>query len=487
MKNLNNFENKNFGILGLGISGLASLEFLLNFNNINIFLSDSKSLEALCKNSEKLKNILELNNLNNKIKNYEFGTEFPESFLRENLDYIIISPSISQDSKILLEARKKNIKIITEIELAYLFFNKLNNKLNNNLIAITGTNGKSTVTAWTAHMLETIPCGNIGTPVCELANKLISEININNKNNFNLNNFLVCELSSFQLSHSCSIKPKISAILNLTPDHIYWHGSLEEYFKAKQKITSLQDTGDYLLIPDNQEFLSINTQAQKIFVQSCLEKNTKNNFNNLIFLENKTVYLKLNNKITELFELSDISLLGEHNIKNAMFSAGMAYIAGISPKKIKEKIQSFKGLAHRIEFIGELKNKKFYNDSKATNPDSTIIALNSFAGDITLLAGGRDKNTSLELLVNISKSKIKNLILFGEAKERFKQEFLKYNFTGNIFELENLEQAMKKSLELDSKIVLLSPACASFDQFANFEARGDSMKEIFRKLKTVIF
>ncbi len=455
---------KKYAILGLGISGISVLKFLIQnkITNQKILIADSKSFDKL---EQETKDFL---NIHKDKLILDLETKDFSSCL--SADSLIISPSIPLDSSILINARAKNLEILSELDFAYNFI-----KNRENLIAITGTNGKSTITAWTAHITEGVACGNIGFPFCTA----IAENQDNTETKY------ICEISSFQISHSNIFSPHIACLNNIQEDHINWHGSFEEYKNAKFKLFDTMQVDDYIVISEEltQKYSEnlLNKKAQILRVIDHIEHFEPKDNKNYTYINNSKLYIFINNETVEICNLADIKLNGWHNIQNAMFALSCAYLAGIEPEIIKKRIASFSGLEHRIEFIREFKTKKFYNDSKATNPESSIIALKAFEGGVIWLAGGRDKNTDLTELCSWVKQKTTNTILFGEASERFEQA-LKNNNYNKIYKVENLEQALNKAIELEGEIVLLSPACASFDQFKNFEERGESMKKIVKDL-----
>ncbi|HEY9886309.1 MAG TPA: UDP-N-acetylmuramoyl-L-alanine--D-glutamate ligase, partial [Vampirovibrionales bacterium] len=287
----------------------------------------------------------------------------------------------------------------------------------------------------------------------------------------------VCETSSFQLAHSTQLKPRIAAITNIVPDHIDWHGSLQDYRMSKLKITANQTERDWLILPDKPEFKNIQTQAQKFWVHSAPQPISKEPHSIWVNYNNDVIFQMYNND-EFICNVDKIPLKGRHNLENALFSIAITRLSHAPVRSIRHRLATFQGLEHRMEFIGQYEGKDYYNDSKATNPESTIEALRAFPPEIVWLAGGKDKLTDLTDLCKQAATSVKTAILFGEAAERFAQELKKNDFPGNIAQASNLKEAVNLAKSKEGKVVLLSPSCSSFDQFKNFEERGKSFKEI---------
>ena len=360
----------------------------------------------------------------------------------------VTSPGIPPKSEIFKRLNEKNTKIISEIEFAY---------LNTDIpfIAITGTNGKTTTTSLVSHILSkkySAPvCGNIGTPPCSLIDEK--------------HDFLVCEVSSFQAQMTEKFKAKIACWTNFTPDHIDWHGGLENYFKAKAKL---------FLPPQEPEFAVLNAKDERLreFAKQC---------KNVVFFDDeKDCGIKDNAicyKGEEIIRLSDCPLVGHHNYQNIMCGIIIAKLLGMNNEDIRDRIMSFKAPEHRLEKVREMDGITFYNDSKATNPEASIVAIDSFNNqDVALILGGRDKNTDLTEMCKSINKHIKTVLLIGEATERFEENLVKNGFS-NIIKEHTLESAVDRAISLKPDVVLLSPACASFDMFNSYEHRGEVFKE----------
>ncbi len=439
------WNDKKVLILGLSKSGAAAARYL-SHQGAECFITESKPLQD---KDRELAKELEQEGIR-----LETGTHSDE-FINDS--YIAVtSPGIPPKSEILTRLKEKNIPVIGEVELAYL-------EANAPFIAITGTNGKTTTTMLASHILSSeynAPvCGNIGVPPTSLIEKNPD--------------FFVCETSSFQLATAPSFKPQIACFLTFTPDHLDWHGGIENYFKAKTSLFADYKQPMYAVFSGVDEKIyefSKNYSGEKFIYAKELEKNC-------CYIKNNAIYFK-RTKEEEIIKLNEIALVGEHNYQNAMCAIVIAKLIGISNENIKERIMSFKPVEHRIEFTANIQGKSFYNDSKATNPEASFVAIKAFEGKkLTLIAGGRDKNTDLtEFCKDYINKYVSTVILIGEASQRFKENMEKNGFT-NIILSNSLEQAVDTSLTLDNEIVLLSPACASYDMFNSYEHRGEVFKD----------
>ena len=440
-----NWFDKKVLVLGLSKSGISAAKYL-NRHGADVYITESRARED--KDNE---NIFELEKLGIKI---EMGAH-SDDFINDS--YIAVtSPGIPPESEIIQKLKAQNIQIISEIELAY-------SQTSRPFVAITGTNGKTTTTALTAHILseeyKAYPCGNYGVPPCDL---LDGDVEI-----------FVCECSSFQLEYSDAFQPQISVWTNFTPDHISWHGNLENYFNAKAKIFKS---------PTEPAFSVLNAKDEKLREFSKVCGGTVFMFGdnigeNCCYVKNEAIYFKRNNKEEHIIDLKDCPLIGEHNYQNVECSVIVAKLEGVSNEHIKESIMSFKVPEHRLEKVAEKDGIVFYNDSKATNPEASLVAINSFNNEnVILIAGGRDKNTDLKEFCDAVNKHISTVVLIGEATQRF-EENLRSNGFDNIVKENSMQDAIDKSISLNPDVVLLSPACASFDMFSGYEERGKVFKE----------
>ena len=444
--------DKKILVLGLSKSGISAAKYL-NSVGADVYITEFRE--------EKKEDEPILNELRNLGINVEMGGHSDE-FIKDS--YIAVtSPSIPPHSDLMKRLAENKVKVISEIELAA-------SQTVTPFIAITGTNGKTTTTALTAHILSSEfkaePCGNYGVPPCDLLGKDVD--------------FMVCECSSFQLEYSNSFQPQISVFTNITPDHISWHGGFENYFKAKAKIFKG---------PQAPSFSVLNAKDEKLleFSKECGGKVFLFDGDigeNCSYIKDEAIYFKRDGKEEKIIDLKDCPLIGNHNYQNVMCAVIVAKIEGISNEDIKSSIMSFKIPEHRLEKFAQIGKTVFYNDSKATNPEASLVAINSFNDcDVALIAGGRDKNTDLKEFCDAIKKHIKTVILIGEAAERF-EENLKANGFDNIIRENSMEAAIDKAIELNPDVVLLSPACASFDMFSGYEERGRVFKNyVLSKIK----
>lgn len=432
-------------ILGLSKSGISAAKYLSE-HGADCYITEQKALQD--KDKEMVK---ELEEEGIKVETGAHTDEFI------NDSYIAItSPGIPPKSEIFTRLKEKNIPIIGEVELAYL-------ETSSPFIAITGTNGKTTTTYLTSHILNSefnAPvCGNIGVPPTSLLDKKLD--------------YFVCEVSSFQLATAPTFRPQIACFLTFTPDHIDWHGGLDKYFEAKISLFKDEKQPLYAVFSGVDE--TIYEFAKKYIGEKFIYG--KELERNCCYIKNEAIYFKRNTE-EEIIKLDEIPLVGEHNWQNTMCAIIIAKLTGISNKNIKERIMSFKAVEHRIEYVADIQGKSFYNDSKATNPEASFVAIKSFEGkNLTLIAGGRDKNTDLtEFCKDYINKYVSTVILIGEATQRFKENMEKNGFN-NIITANSLQEAVDISLKLDTQIVLLSPACASYDQFNSYEHRGEVFKD----------
>tara|TARA_Y100001970_G_scaffold7888_1_gene9021 strand:- start:3211 stop:4527 length:1317 start_codon:yes stop_codon:yes gene_type:complete len=430
---MNNFlpiHNKKIGILGAARSGLAAAQ-LANNLGAKVFVSDIQNLSNI-----------EIDGIE-----YEFGKHSNKIL---DSDLIIKSPGIKNNSKIIKKINNVSIPIVSEIEFASWFTNGF-------IIALTGTNGKTTTVELINSILKdngfiSFLGGNIGVP--------FSTNVLNERNNLKSDIFFhVLEVSSFQLDDIKYFKPNISIILNISPDHIDYHENFDNYFNAKLKITMNQDSDCYAVL--NQNCISnIHTDSKAHRIDFKISRNNK------MFINEKE----------QLLDIKNSELLGNHSYENILAAFIACELCGLNQSSIINTINKFKFLPHRLEKLVKC-NQIFYNDSKATNLHATLAALDSLDSRIILILGGIDKNSSdFSSLLNY-KNKIKAIILYGDSRNIIHKQ-IGHVFT--IFSYDRFEKAVIKSINLisDDDTVLLSPACASFDQFNSYEERGNSFKKI---------
>ena len=425
-------------VIGAARSG-TEVSRLLMSQGYKVTLTDSK----LVANKEELEQL--------SITVYDEG--HPAFLELENWDFIVKNPGIPYTVPFVERFVKKGVPILNEIEVAsrYAFHFHYG--------AITGTNGKTTTTTILAELLRqknsdcAFAAGNIGVPlstiVIDYAHKSCD---------------IALEIAAFQLVGCPSFHPEVSVCMNLSPDHVDYFGTLEQYYEAKMLVYRNQCGDDWFLRNiDDEEIVrrAINVPCQVI--DFSLEKKTD------LRVEQGQVFL-----FDEvLFDVKDLHLVGQHNLQNAMVAAAMAYKMGVSSQKIKKGIQNFKGVAHRIEFVSEIQGVKYYNDSKGTNVDATIVALKAFDQPVILLAGGYDKKTGFDQIKPYL-NRIQNMIVYGETKDQLKKLYPDAIVVDNLYEAVE----MAKKIAQSGDVVLFSPICASWDQFENFEQRGDLFKQL---------
>lgn len=441
-------ENKKILIIGMGRSGIGVAKLLSKHNN-EIVINDSNEQE---------KEVLdELEKLGIKVvitdKDYEL--------IDDSFDYVVKNPGIRKDKEIFNIARKLNIPVINEVEVAYKFLPE-----DVKIIAITGSNGKTTTTTIVYELLKykynNIHLGgNIGVPVSDLVNEVKK------------GDTLVLEISDHQLLDMYDFKSNISVLTNLSEVHIDFHGTYDNYKNTKKKIFNNHTKNDIAILnkSDNDVIkLTEDIPDKKLYFSSKEDAD--------IYLKDN--YIVYNNE--KIISLDDIKIKGNHNYENIMVAILIAKMYDITNENIKDFLSKFGGVEHRIEYVTEINKRKFYNDSKATNNKSTIIALDSFKEPTILLMGGLDRNIPFDE-ISSHLTNVKTIVCYGETKEKIK-EFANKNKV-DVIVVDNLIDATKKAYEISEEgdVILLSPACASWDQYKDFEIRGNEFKETVYSLK----
>ncbi len=438
-------------VVGLGVSGIACIKGL-NKLGAKIYAYDESSREKL------QDRIVELKGIN---VEYFFGEDEIDNINLGELDYAIKSPGIKYEVPIIQKLIKNNIEVISDVEAAYRVTKA-------QIVSVTGTNGKTTTTSLIGEIIKESGrnckvTGNIGYGMFEDA--------VNSEEE----DILVAEVSSFQLAGTHRYKPHISVITNITSDHLDFHHTLENYMEAKLKNLVNLDENDYAVLNYEDEIIkkfSDNIKGRKIFFSSerILDEG--------IFVENNQLIYKSSLRKEVIINVNDIFIPGKHNLENAMAAAGAALALGIEGRVISKVLKEFKGVEHRLEYVGEFNKVKFYNDSKGTNPDSSIKAIEGIDKPIILIAGGYDKQASFDDFIKSFNNKVKALILLGQTAEKIEGCARKYKFN-NIYKVNTMDEAVKKSFELavEGDNVLLSPACASWGMYPNYEVRGRDFKE----------
>ena len=440
----NKFKNKNVIVIGLKKSGLASISLLQNKGAFCYAYDD---------NIQTLQQVLNLSNVNivNKI----------DDDILKIMDYMIISPGLSIYSEYVKLANLYDVKVIGEVELGS-YFTK------GKTIAITGTNGKTTITSMIYDALKTakkpcVLCGNIGEPICENILPF--------KSNY------VLEVSSFQLESSVKFAPDIAVITNITPNHLDRHLNFKNYRQAKFNIFKNMTRHNTLILNyDDKTLRELKTQKLKPKVIWVSAEKEIDGY----FLKGTKVFKKKGKKTELIFDLNGIKLIGKHNLLNSVFVVAICSVLKLNLKQVLSSIVNFEPISHRLQFIKDVNGVTYINDSKSTSPDSTITAINAIKKPLILLLGGSDKGTNFDKLAQkIKKSKqIKIVIVQGATTKKIVKSLKKYSIK-NFIVAKNFNDALIKSTQLAiyGDTVLLSPACASFDYFDCYEARGEKFIE----------
>jgi len=452
-------KNKKVGMIGLGISNLYLANYLTKYGNkvfITEELSEDKVKDKLC--------------LLDRSVEFECGGH-SDKILKS--DIVVRSPGIPYHNELIKKILNENIPIYTELEISFQII-KSKLKMIPKIIAITGTNGKTTTTALVGKILssfysDVVVAGNIGTPLIEFADKIKNDT------------IIVLEVSSYQLEDIREFKPHIGCILNITEDHLEHHLNMENYILAKSKIFLNQTKEDFIIFKyDDENIKKINKRSIE---SSVVYFSSKTKLKEGIWWEkdNNRIFFKYK-KFPELELIVFPKIPGEHNIENILVSSLCGLLLNVPEKNIEKVVSEFQGIEHRLEFVRELDGVVYINDSKSTNVDSTLTALKSFSSPIHLILGGRDKGAPYSPLIPFIKQKVKTILLIGEATEVIYKQL--QDIGVKIYKCETLENAVLQAKKIAKKgeIVLLSPACASFDQFKNFEHRGRVFKEIVNKL-----
>ena len=452
--NLENIFNKRITIIGLGLSGKAAA-ILANHLGAVVYISDANSSEEIISNAMEL------------MYDHHIATETGiHSNKIYNSELWIVSPGVSAKSKIIKEASNRDIPIVSEIEFAS-WFTKFP------IIGITGSNGKTTTTHILNQMFQKnktvgVIGGNIGIPFSEC---VLKEILHPSKTLVYL-----LEISSFQLEFISSFCPHVAIYTNISEDHLDRHFSMQEYIKMKIRLVENFKKNNTVIFNEDDENL------KSIFHNSLLKKSTYGikSLNHAFYVKNDAIYHSSSNKV--VIHLKDLKLKGKHNLLNFLAAATCANINGIKIEIIKNVLKTFKGVPHRIEYVSSIKGVDYINDSKATNINSVIVAIKTYNKPIILLLGGYNKGIDFGLLIpHIKCNSVKTILAYGEAGEQIKSAI---GDAVRLVIMNDLNSAVKNahSIAQPGDIVLLSPGCASFDQFKNFEHRGNFFKSTVRKL-----
>ena len=448
------FEDKRFLVFGAGISGMGAVKLLSTITDKIILFDGNENLDIQAARDKV--------GVDSK---FDVCLGALDAKLLNQVDIAVLSPGVPTDKAEVVAMKNSGIEIWGEVELAYRF-------TKGQLLAITGTNGKTTTTSLVGAIMEAYKesvfiTGNIGVAYTGCAPKTKED------------STTVLEISSFQLETTKEFHPQVSCILNITPDHLDRHHTFENYAQAKFDITKNQTVEDVCVLNYDDK----NTRA---FADRCLPKvvffSSSKKLDKGFYLEGSSIIFDDGQKAETLCDVSELKLLGKHNYENVMAACAVTYYAGVPMDIIVKTIKEFNAVEHRIEFVVEKDGVRYYNDSKGTNPDAAIKAVEAMERPTILIGGGYDKNSSYDEWIESFGDKVKLLVLVGQTKEKIKDCAMKHGFT-DIVMCGTFEEAVKacKEAAKDGDAVLLSPACASWGMFKNYEERGRLFKELVRK------
>ncbi|HKW75905.1 MAG TPA: UDP-N-acetylmuramoyl-L-alanine--D-glutamate ligase [Terriglobales bacterium] len=448
-------KNKRVLVVGLGRSGAASAIFLQE-RGAKVTVSDSKS-EAQLQN--------DIPALLDRGISIEAGRHGERTF--RDQDLIVVSPGVPSDQPQLQQARALGIPVIGEIELAF-------RHLQGKVLAITGSNGKTTTTTLVGEILsksgkKTLVGGNIGTPVISLVNRATAETN------------LVLEVSSFQLETIERFRPWIAAILNITPDHLDRHHTFQAYVDAKARIFENQQEDDFALLnADDAACIGLKDRVKGELYWFSRKRPVEQG----AFLKEDQIIFRSSGMDQTVLRRNEIQLKGEHNVENVLAAVAMSMLAGCPREQVRRAVMEFRAVEHRLELVTSINGVSFYNDSKATNVDATIKALESFPGNIHIILGGKDKGSDYTVLNPLLRERVKRAYLIGAAAEKIASQI---QGAAPLVHSGTLEHAVRQAFDAarPGDVVVLAPACASFDQFENYEQRGRIFKELVMSLAPV--
>ena len=442
-------------VVGSGISGIAAAELLKKKQVEFVLFDGNKDLDIVAL-KEKAPVFADVEII--------LG-ELTEKAM-EGLDLVVLSPGVPTDLPMVNALRDRKIPIWGEIELAY-FFGK------GRIVAITGTNGKTTTTALTGEIManyfaDVKVVGNIGIPYTSVVSEMTEDT------------VTVAEISSFQLETTHEFAPEVSAILNITPDHLNRHHTMERYIEAKEGITKKQTADNVCVL--NYEDEVLRAFGEKLHTKVLFFSSRRKLEKGLYFEDNK-IYYANGVEAQLVIDVDELNILGLHNYENVMAAVGMALSMGVPMEKIVEVLKRFQAVEHRIEYVTEKRGVKFYNDSKGTNPDAAIKGIQAMNRPTYLIGGGYDKDSEYDEWIESFDGKVKKLVLIGQTREKIAECAKAHGFT-EIIMCDSLEEAIDVCYNnaKEGEAVLLSPACASWGMFKNYEERGDIFKEYVRSL-----
>ncbi len=446
-------------VVGAGKSGVAACDLLQKKGRSAVLydMNENMDFSAVQESHSDWKGIEYANGKYD--ENYNKG-------LFDGITCVVMSPGVPVEGDFIDEIKKRGIKLSGEIELAYSLGL-------GEVYAITGTNGKTTTTSLTGQIFSNcfksvFVVGNIGIPYTSVAADTVSDSKI------------IAEISSFQLETIDTFKPHVSAILNITPDHLNRHHTMENYSRIKESITKNQTSDDTCVLNYDDDELRRFGDTLKCKV---IYFSSKRELSHGIYYRDKSIYNTLSGKEEKVIDVADMNILGVHNFENAAAAIAISVAAGVPMDIIRRSLKEFKAVEHRIEFTAEKKGVRYYNDSKGTNTDASIKAVLAMDRPILLIGGGFDKKISFDEWVETFPGKVKKLVLIGETKYDIAKVCDKYDFKDYTF-ADTLENAVDICAEsaVNGDCVLLSPASASWDMFNSYEERGEIFKDYVRKL-----
>ena len=445
-------QNKRVLVVGLGKSGVAAALFLKS-KGARVTVSDTKTPDEL---KEEIPRLLDEGIA------VETGGHGERTF--QNQDLIVVSPGVPLDAPPLVQARSLGEKVIGEVELAARFFP-------GSIVAITGSNGKTTTTALAGKIVAnggfpTVVGGNIGTPAISLVEQATEDT------------FAVLEVSSFQLETIETFRPHIAVVLNVTPDHLDRHHTFTAYAAAKARILENQYPSDFAVLnADDPTCVEMASGARAQVFWFSRKKEVKQG----AYVHEGRVIFRDSRGQRDIMLVSDIPLKGAHNVENVLAAVCIGVLCDVEARRISKAVHEFQAVEHRLEHVASIHGVEYYNDSKATNVDATIKALEAFPANIHLILGGKDKGSDYGVLKDLLRQRVKSVYTIGAAAAKIESQI---KGTAEIFHAETLENAIRRAADAaqPGDIVLLAPACASFDQFRNYEHRGKVFKEVVRSL-----
>ena len=448
-------QGKKVLVYGAGKSGIAAVGLLSRINTDIVLFDGNKDTDIELLRSQLPKDI-----------DVHIMVGVIPNNVRKNIEVVVLSPGVPTDLPDILQFADDGIPVIGEIELAYMFSK-------GDIIAVTGTNGKTTTTSIIGEILKeyfksSFVVGNIGIPYTEMVSKTKD------------NSVTVAEVSSFQLETIREFKPNVSLILNITPDHLNRHHTMENYINAKLSVTKNQGENEYCIL--NYEDAELRKRASEINTK-ILYFSSKNKIRGGIYLDDTKIIYNDGTRDIEVCKTNELQLLGVHNYENVMAAVLATIAIGVPLETIVKVIKNFKSVEHRIEYVAEKYGVKYYNDSKGTNPDAAIKAVEAMISPTLLIAGGYDKNSDYEEWIDSFGDKIKMLVLIGQTREKIAETAKKKGYN-NVVLADSLEEAINicKDNANEGDAVLLSPACASWGMFKNYEERGEIFKRIVNEL-----